>query len=375
MRFERTMIVALACALLLAAASFAQEAPRREQAGPMDQLLLKDYKPEVSLVVPQTRVPKAKYAAIDVHSHAYMRTPEQIAAWVRTMDEAGVETTVILTGATGANFDKLAELFLKPYPDRFQLYCGIDTSNPETPDYPERAVAELVRCFRKGARGVGEVSDKGSGIARGQAVPPERRLHADDPRLDPFWAKCGELKLPVNLHIADHPSAWRPPDQRQERTPNFQRYNQWGRNVPGYDELLAKSERLLQKQPHTTFILCHLRNQGNDLAALAGILDRYPNLYVDISARHYEVGRQPRTAAKFLTKYSNRVLFGTDLSPTKEMYEGWWRLLETADEFIPGPNWWRHYGLELPDSALEPLYRGNAKRILNWQEVNIKASR
>jgi predicted TIM-barrel fold metal-dependent hydrolase len=292
----------------------------------MEQLLLKDYKPEVSLVVPRTRVPKAKYAAVDAHSHAYVRTAEQIAAWVRTMDEAGVEMTVILTGATGANFDRLVELFLKPYPDRFQLYCGIDTSNPEAPDYPQRAVAELIRCFRKGALGVGEVSDKGSGIARREAVSADGRLHVDDARLDSFWATCGELKLPVTVHIADHPSAWRPPDHRQERTPNFQRYNQWGRNVPSYEDLLVKSERLLQKHPRTTFILCHLRNQGNDLATLAGILDRHPNLYVDISARHYEVGRQPRTAAKFLKRYPNRVLFGTDLPPTKEMYEGWWRL-------------------------------------------------
>jgi predicted TIM-barrel fold metal-dependent hydrolase len=290
------------------------------------------------------------------------------------MDRAGVETTVILTGATGANFDRLVELFLKPFPGRFQLYCGIDTSNPEAPDYSQRAVAELVRCFRKGARGVGEISDKGSGIARGQVVSPERRLHIDDPRLDAFWEKCGELNLPVNVHIADHPSAWRPPDNRQERTPNFQRYNQWGRNVPSYDELLEKSERLLQKHSRTTFIFCHLRNQGNDLASLAGVLDRYPNFYVDISARHYEVGRQPRTAAKFLTRYTDRILFGTDLPPTEEMYEGWWRLLETADEFIPGPNWWRHYGIDLPDSVLARLYRGNARRILNWQEVKHSAN-
>ena len=48
------------------------------------------------------------------------------------------------------------------------------------------------------------------------------------------------------------------------------------------------------------------------------------------------------------------------------MYRGWWRLLETADEFIPGRLWWRYYGLELPDPILESLYRGNAKRILNW---------
>jgi uncharacterized protein len=351
----------------IAVGCLAQTATAQQRdASPMDKVLLKDYRPAVSLVVPKTHVPKAKYRVIDAHSHSYARSPEEIARWVGTMDEVGVETTVVLSGATGASFDRLVELFLKPHPGRFQLYCGIEARDHEAPDFAERAVAELVRCYRNGARGVGEVSDKGSGITRGARLPRERRLHVDDPRLDGVWNKCAELNLPVNLHIADHPSAWQPPDERQERTPNFQRYNQWGRDIPSFEELLAKSARLLEKHPRTTFILCHLRNQGNDLEKLAAVLDRYPNLYVDISARDYELGRQPRTAAKFLTRYARRVLFGTDQGLQKTMYEAWWRLLESGDEFMPGPSWWRLYGLDLPDPVLEDLYRGNAKRILNW---------
>jgi predicted TIM-barrel fold metal-dependent hydrolase len=280
------------------------------------------------------------------------------------MDEVGMELTVVLSGATGANFDRLADTFLKPYPTRFQLYCGIGRTNIEAVDYPARAVEELVRCYNKGARGVGEVSDKGSGVARGVNLPRDRRLHVDDARLDPFWDKCADLKIPVNVHIADHPSCWRPPDERQERSPVFQRYNQYGRDVPSYEELLQKRDRLLTKHPKTTFIFCHLSNQGNDLASLSKVLDRFPNMYVDISARDYEVGRQPRTAAKFLNRYKDRVLFGTDQGQAKAMYQKWWRLFESADEFMEGSNWWRLYGLELPEATLKALYRDNAKKLL-----------
>jgi predicted TIM-barrel fold metal-dependent hydrolase len=361
----------MAAAGMLAAAGNSQaQAPRQAagqpEPGPMDKILLKDYRPETSLVVPQTHVPKAKFPAIDVHSHTYARTPEEVAQWVRTMDQVGVELTVVLTGATGESFDRLADLFLKPYPSRFQLYCGVERTNIEAPDFPQRAAAELERCFRRGARGVGEVSDKGSGLTRGAMLPRNQRLHVDDARLDPFWAKCAELKIPVNLHIADHPSCWQPPDERQERSPNFQRYNQYGKDVPSYQELLDKRDRLLSKHPKTTFIACHLSNQGNDVASLSKVLDRFPNLYVDISARAYEVGRQPRTAAKFLERYKDRVLFGTDQALSKGMYEAWWRLFESADEFIPGPNWWRLYGLELPDAVLKAMYRDNARKVLNW---------
>jgi predicted TIM-barrel fold metal-dependent hydrolase len=337
------------------------------QPGPMDSILLKDYAPDSSLVVPETRIAKARFPVIDVHTHSGqsgVRTPQDVDQWIRTMDEVGIETTVIFTGATGAEFDRQAELF-SGYPKRFQLFCSLDTTGLEDPDYAKRAVRELERCYRKGARGVGEITDKGSGIQRA-SLPRDKRLHFDDPRLSAVWEKCAELKLPVNAHIADHPSCWKPLGPKQERTPDFQHFNQYGKDVLSYEELLATRRRLLEKHPRLTLIACHLGNQGNDLTSLAKELDRYANLYLDISARDYEVGREPRTAAKFLANYQSRVLFGTDMERDAGMYRGWWRLLESGDEFIPGRLWWRYYGLELPAPVLESLYRANAKRILNW---------
>jgi predicted TIM-barrel fold metal-dependent hydrolase len=335
--------------------------------GPMDAVLLRDYAPKPSVVVAETFVPKAKFPAVDVHTHVLARTPEEVAEWVRTMDEVGIERSVVLTGATGERFDKLADLYLKSYPNRFQLYCGLERTGIDSPDYPQRAVAELERCYKRGARGVGELSDKGSGFARSST--PDERLHPDDPRLDPFWEKCAELKLPINVHVADHPSCWKPLDVYQERTPDYQHFNQYGKDVPSYEELLAMRDRALAKHPKTIFIACHLGNQGNDLGSLAKVLDKYPNLYVDISARDYEVGRTPRAAVKFLGKYKDRVLFGTDMGRQKSMFQAWWRLFESADEFMPGRVWWRYYGLELPDPVLKALYQGNARRILNWKEM------
>jgi len=337
--------------------------------GPMDTILLKDWAPKTSVVVPETTVAKAKYPAIDVHAHVNARSPEDVAAWVKTMDEVGIETTIVLTGATGAEFDKLADLYLKPYPTRFQLWCGIDTTNIDKPDYPERAAAELERCYRKGARGTGELTDKGWGYGRGGTPPRDQRLHPDDPRLDLFWNKASELKIPVNVHIADHPSCWTPLDVFQERTPDYQHFSQWGKDVPSYQELIDIRDRLLARHPKTMFVACHLGNQGNDLAALGKELDKFPNLYLDISARDYEVGRAPRAAVKFLTKYRNRVMFGTDMGREKSMYQSWWRLFETADENMPGRVWWRYYGLDLSAPALEALYRGNARKLLNWQKL------
>ncbi|HEY3838902.1 MAG TPA: amidohydrolase family protein [Bryobacteraceae bacterium] len=333
--------------------------------GPMDSIALKDYAPKSSLIVTETVVSKAKYPVLDAHAHINAKTPEEVRDWVRTMDETGVQMTVILTGATGPEFDRLAALYLESYPTRFQLFCGLETRDFDKPGYSERAVAELERCYRKGARGVGELTDKGMGFG-GRNLPRNARLHPDDARLAAFWEKCGELRMPVNLHVADHPSCWQPLDVYQERTPDYQHFNLYGKDVPSWEELIGMRNRLVAQHPRTRFIACHLGNQGHNLASLAETLDRYPNLYVDISARDYEVGREPRAAARFLGRYSNRVLFGTDMGRQKSMYQAWWRLLESGDEFMPGRMWWRYYGLELPGPVLENLYRGSARGVLNW---------
>lgn len=346
-----------------------------EGPGPMDSVLLKDYAPKSSVVGQKTFLPKARYSTIDVHVHNYpgradeKKTEVALAEWVNTQREAGIDTSVVLTGATGDEFDKLAEMYLGSFPDQFQLYCGLEKTDIDKPDYPERAASELERCYKKGARGVGELSDKGFGLTRDKNLAPDKRLHADDARLDPFWNKCAELKLPVNIHIADHPSSWQLPDVFQERTPVFQSFNKHDDKGLSFEDLITSLPRLLAKHPDITFIACHLANLGHDLTRLEKTLDDFPNLYLDISARDYEVGRQPRRVAKFLTKYPSRVLFGTDMGMEKGMYQNWWRLLESDDEYFEGRVWWRYYGLELPDSVLKALYHDNAKRILNWTTV------
>ena len=345
-------------------------------------VLLKDYHPASSLVIPVTHVQKARFPAIDFHAHSAFNgaTREAVDKWLRLMDEAGVETAIVYTDAIGAEFDRQADLFLS-YGKRFQVYCTFDNTNINAPDYRERVVRELERCYRKGARGVGELSDKGFGLEGGMAAylaakasggkrvgpPQNERIHLDDRRLDPFWEKCAELNLPVSLHVADHPSCWKPLGPTQERSPQYDALNLYGQDVSSYEELQAMRDRVLGRHPRTKFVAVHLSNEGNDLAAVAKALDRYPNLYVDISARAYELGREPRSAARFLTRYKDRVLFGTDDRIGPEMYPGWWRFLETDDDYIQGYAGWRIYALALPDPVLEAIYRGTALGLLNWR--------
>ena len=125
-------------------------------------------------------------------------------------------------------------------------------------------------------------------------------------------------------------------------------------------------ERAVKNHPKTTFIACHVANCGYDLSIIAGLLDAYPNLNIDISARYAEICATPRATAAFIVKYQDRIVYGTDMGPSPDMYASTFRLLETADEHIYDFRYgyhWPLHGLNLPDEVLEKIYRLNARKI------------
>ena len=132
-----------------------------------EQILLKDYRPKSIYKIPVTEVNKARYPIIDMHSHPYAKTGEQIAEWITNMDEVGVEKTIILTAAVGTEFDDVYRKYAK-YPERFEVWCGFDFTGYDKAGFGPAAVRELERCHQSGARGVGELHDKGKGMAQRQ---------------------------------------------------------------------------------------------------------------------------------------------------------------------------------------------------------------
>jgi hypothetical protein len=98
--------------------------------GPMDTVLVKDYAPRSSVVTKETFIAKAKFPVIDCHIHVVAETADEVAEWVNTMDEVGIEKSIILTESTGAAFNRHVELFLKKYPERFCFI--VDWTQPKS---------------------------------------------------------------------------------------------------------------------------------------------------------------------------------------------------------------------------------------------------
>lgn len=333
-----------------------------------DQILLKDFKPVSIYKIPVTTVNKALYAAIDIHSHDYASTEENVDQWVKTMNESGIEKTIILSGATGVKFDAVVQKYSK-YPDRFEVWCGLDYTGYDLPGYGPAAVKELERCYKMGAKGVGEVSDKGMGINYSQGLKAPG-MHLDDPRLKPLFEKCAELHLPVNIHLADPIWMYEKMDASNDGLMNAQTWkiDLTKPGIIGFDALMGTLENVVKLYPKTIFIACHFANLNHDLERLGRMLDQYPNLYSDISARYAESATIPRAMQAFYQKYQDRLLYGTDMGLNQDMYKITFRILESNDEHFYGREistyHWAMNGFGLQKDILKKIYRDNANKFL-----------
>jgi predicted TIM-barrel fold metal-dependent hydrolase len=331
-------------------------------------LKLEDYKPESIFNTPRTKVLKAKYPVIDLHSHDYPPTDAGVDKWVETMDEAGIERTMILSCSSGHGFDSVVKKYSR-YKDRFTIWCGFDYTGFGKPGWQQQAVAELGRCYKEGARGVGELGDKGLGELYSKPTPG-RGIHVDNSLLKPLFEKCAELHMPVSIHAAEDAWMYLAPDSTNDGLMNAAKWNVdlTRKGILHHDELIATLENVVRDNPKTIFIACHYANSCSDLSVLARLLDTYPNLYADIAARYGELATVPRYAQAFIEKYAGRLVYGTDMGTAPEMYHTTFRILETADEHFYDRELfnyhWPLYGFSLSDEALKKIYHDNAEKIM-----------
>ena len=359
------MLRAQVCALVLMTLA-AGTSPRPTAAGGQD-LSIREYKPKSTLVVPAHPVPRAKYPVIDVHSHHWQLTPDGYAQVVRDMDALNLRVLVNLSGGSGESLKAmLALIAASPAPDRMVVFANLDFKDIDQPGYGRRAAARFEADIAAGARGLKIFKNLGMSVKRANGA----RVPLDDPELDPVWDACARLKVPVLIHTGEPAPFFEPVDVTNERWLELQVHPQRRRPAgafPAFEALIAERNRLFTKHRGTTFIAAHMGFHANDLQRLGRMLDAMPNVYVETGAILAELGRQPRFAREFFTRYQDRVLFGKDSWAPPE-YPYFWRTFETADEYFDYYRdyhaFWKLYGLDLPDGVLRKLYYGNALRVV-----------
>jgi predicted TIM-barrel fold metal-dependent hydrolase len=250
--------------------------------------------------------------------------------------------------------------------DRVRVLAGIDFRNVG-PGWAERAVEQLRADIAAGAVGVGEVS-KGLGLSLRKA--DGSRLRIDDPALDPLWQECARLRVPVFIHTADPQEFFKPTidftNERWLELSLFPRRRYPPEQFPGFEQLMTERDNLFRRHARTTFVAAHMGWHANDLARLGRLMAELPNVYTEVGAVLYDIGRQPRAAHDFFIKFQDRILFGKD-SFQPEEYPYYWRVFETRDDYFDYYRdyhaSWKLYGIDLPDAVLKKIYYQNALKI------------
>jgi uncharacterized protein len=329
-----------------------------------------DYRPVSTLVTAEHLVPRAKFPAIDFHGHPQdlIETPEGLARLGTAMDSINVRLMIAADDISGDRLKRvLSAIQSSPkMKDRVRVLTGIDFNNVG-PGWAQKAVKQLDADIAAGAVGVGEIP-KFLGLR--YKKPDGSRLRIDDPQLDPIWDEAAKLGVPVFIHTADPQEFFRKEiDYTNERWLELslfpgRRYPQ--DQFPSFDELMTERDNVFRRHPKTTFVAAHMGWHANDLGHLGKLLDQYPNVYTEVGAVLYDIGRQPHAAHDFFVKYQDRIMFGKD-SFQPEEYPYYWRVFETRDEYFDYYRhyhaFWKLYGIGLPDSVLRKVYYQNAMKI------------
>jgi predicted TIM-barrel fold metal-dependent hydrolase len=375
-------------------ASWANEAEQRKHKPvPLD---LSQYQPKSMLQVHESKVDKSKFPLIDFHTHIsvaaksekgveltpdrqYLGTPRELLA---VMDRKNIQTMVNLTGGYERGLAEAVQKYDRAYPGRFLTFTEPSYSRFKQPNYAKLQGEAIEEAHRNGARGLKIL--KTLGLYLRENITSGSLVKIDDPRFDPMWDACGQLNMPVAIHVSDPVAFFTPTDRFNERYEELNNHPDWsfyGADFPSNAELLEARNRVMARHPKTQFVTLHFGNFSENLQNVGENLDRYPNMFVDMAARIGELGRQPFTSKKFFDKYQDRILFGTDATPhgdefpqqvfNDQLYEIYYRFLETEDEYfdyapakVPPQGRWRIYGINQPEDILRKVYHDNAARLL-----------
>jgi predicted TIM-barrel fold metal-dependent hydrolase len=178
------------------------------------------------------------------------------------------------------NTDEIFKIAEK-YPDRFVPLCTVSPLDPNAAEY-------FQECVKRG----GKVLKLYNGHSYYYDV---FKQPLNSPRMNPIYTYAENNKIPILYHI----------------------------NVTNYGDQL---EKVLEAHPKLVISVPHFMVSSVRLEKVTELLDKYPNLYTDISfgspefmaAGFRRISQDPGKFAKFFNDYKDRILFGTDMVLTDQ---------------------------------------------------------
>jgi predicted TIM-barrel fold metal-dependent hydrolase len=311
---------------------------------------------------------------VDAHTHVFAADP----AYLSMLKKLNLHILDILVvddmepGRSDLNERKREALGVVHASRGYAALCtSFDPFSFQAPEYARNSIRALNEDFANGAIAVKLWKNVGMEIkdANGHYLMPDNSV------FQPIFHDIAANNKTLIAHVADPDSAWQPPNPN---SPDYEYYRDhpksWmygKKDVPTKAEILAARDRLLEKNPDLRVVGAHLGSMESNLAELGRHLDRYPNFAVDIAARMPYFEMQTReTMVAFMTKYQDRLIYGTDtgfspgsketMSDLESVYASDWRYFATGDTIMYKDR--PVMGLNLPLTVLRKIYHDNAMK-------------
>jgi predicted TIM-barrel fold metal-dependent hydrolase len=281
---------------------------------------------------------------IDIHEH--VQSERDLDLLLEAMDEFKIERTCLVastiytfTLSNRYGFEEYEEnneallQYKKKHPDRLCVFVTIDPA-------AEGNLEKLQDYVKRGADGLKLYL--GHGAAHGKG--PFHVMPLDDERMEPIYAWAEEVQLPILMHV------------------NLIKYFTELRNV-------------LERHPYLRLCVPHLglhKNTKKRLDRLAWLLERYPNLYTDISFGWYEfhiegfeaLARWRGRSRDYFVKHANKIMYASDMVIEKtkdrayvhDTLRSYFQLLESEKHRLFLKDGWNMWGLSIPDDTLKKIY-------------------
>lgn len=249
------------------------------------------------------------------------------------------------------------------------LCTSFDPYSWNQPGYSEKVIRGLNDDFEKGAIAVKLWKNVGMEIKDAEG----NYLMADNAVFQPIYRDIAAHNKTLVAHLADPDSGWQAPNPS---SPDYTYYRDhpsaymYGKKgVPSKEEILKARDRVLEENPKLRVVGAHLGSMESNLAELGKRLDKYPNFAVDIAARMPYFEMEPREKLiAFITKYQDRLIYGTDIDyaggadekirELESVYANDWRFLATSETIEYEGK--AVQGLNLPEGVLKKIYHENA---------------
>jgi hypothetical protein len=191
-----------------------------------------------------------------------------------------------------------------------------------------------------------------------------------DERLEPVFSHFEDYEYVISAHIAD-PDLW--------YLYHYQNREKYGQKTDHISRFLT----IHRAYPKIKFLATHFGCWPENLRELGNILDDHPNLCINTASTRWmirELGKNNGQTIDFITKYQDRIIFGTDLHVIEEPMNPeyfatrfwsqrifWETAVETKLPFDDpdAPFGINFTGLNLSLAILEKMYSRNFLRLFN----------